>query len=365
MGSGDGPTGKVDDPKVKGGSDKGRVALTDGSLDGLRDEFHAETKKQAAQGGSDRTQVADNTRTSAGGDVQDPYEHVDRVKALRKTLDEIHDGKQPNDPEKVRRLKTEVQTEIQAAKDALKTIDFDKGPDSVKELINKHQMDKVRLAGELKLNPNTVSLDQLKSEFAKAKGDKDRQDKIQALATNLQEREALEMIRHAPAYVKLQEAEMSVLGYNNPRLGINDVPQQGTILKAYDTLKQVGRDDPDFKATSMYSDSEKAIGLMVNGQLSQQVIQNMTWATEAAKPENGGKLTVTIDGKKQTLTQEDFLKRANDTVKNINVGFLTSQAELPDNLTSHASEDMMGIVAMAKTAQLEYASYLSDHGKAD
>lgn len=322
----------------------------------------------------DKTKVTDQAETTkaASAEPDDPYSHTNRVKRISEDLVRLQQsGKGPEDTiqvgdkhykvkDVVTEMKRVIESEIEAGKKAAAAID----QDIVGVMINQNIQDRNRLARDLGLDPTKLTTDLIESERAKAGSDPARSAKFDELVLNLQDRGEMEKLRHAPAYIKLVEAEMTAKGHNDPKLGLNDEASPDAIRKAFDLLKLAGNEDPDLKTTDIYSEIEQGISLTFavdQQERSQDIIRLMQAATEAGK--TGQKQTVMVEGQQRELSQEDLLKEANRLADKINVGWVGSQALLPRNIESGISTELMNIVYVSSHARLDYVNYMAEHGQ--
>lgn len=323
---------------------------------------------------TDKTKVTDKhiELPTGTGEADDPYTHTNRIKTLSHQLDQLSaDGKKPDDmitvgdkqvkvKDFVKDAKQEIKNEIEQAKNAVKGIK----QETVGVMINQNVQDKIELAQKLGLDPKTVTRESLALERAKTGNNVDRRNLIDALDGNLQERVGMEALRHAPAYVKMVEAEVTVKGHARPELALNKEAPVDDVRKAFELLKLAGNQDADLKASDIYSKSELVIGMTFASfqqERSAKIIELMRSATEAGK--QGTTQTVTIDGKTQTLNQEQLLIEANKLADKINVPWVASQAMLPANKENGAASELMNIVSVASFARLDYVNYMSTHGQ--
>lgn len=189
----------------------------------------------------------------ANGEPDDPLLHAGKVNAIKQDLDAIaRSGKTGDDvlqigdrqmkvKDVVTELKKTLRTELEQAKTAAAAIN----QETVQAMLNGNISDRNNLAKELGLNPNLLTKEVIDAERAKAGSDPARRQKIDELDLNLQDRVEMEKLRHAPAFVKLVEAEMVAKGYDNPNLALGDkIPAeaQGVKIGVYVfTIAQVFR----------------------------------------------------------------------------------------------------------------------------
>ena len=335
----------------------------------------AETPKADAPKETAKPKDASDKTTDtaqANGEPDDPLAHAAKVNAIKQDLDTLaRSGKKPDDvlqigdrqmkvKDVVTELKTTLKSELEKAKAAAGEIN----QDTVKAMLNGNIADRNNLAKELGLNPNLLTKEVIDAERVKAANDPARRQKIDELDLNLQDRVEMEKLRHAPAFVKLVEAEMVAKGYDNPKLALGDKIPAEAQGRAFDLMKRAGQEDPDLKVSDVYSQYEQSIGMNFAAsqqQRSQEIIQLMTAATQAEK--TGQPQTVVIDGQTKQLGQFDLLKEANRLADQVNVGWLASQAVLPRNIENQTSEEMMNIVYVSSHARLDMVKYMSEHGQ--
>lgn len=323
---------------------------------------------------NDKTKVADKPfeTPQPSGEPNDPYTHTNRIRLRNAQLDQLSaEGKKPDDvitvdnkqvkvKDFVKEAKAEIKLELEQAKTAAKAINMT----TVGVMINHNIQEKNTLSLELGLDPKLVSPEVLQAERAKAANNPDRRNKIDQLDVNLQERAAMEAVRHAPAYVKLVEAEVTAKGFARPELALNQEVSQDDTRKAFELLKLAGNEDAELKASEIYSNIETVVGMTFAShqqERSQKIIELMRSATEAGK--RGEKQTVTIEGETKTLSQEELLKEANKLADKINVPWIASQAMLKRNQENGAATELMNIVSIASFARLDYVNYMSTHGQ--
>ncbi|MBX3135930.1 hypothetical protein KF707_06815 [Candidatus Obscuribacterales bacterium] len=335
----------------------------------------AETAKADAPKEAPKPKDASDKTTDtaqANGEPDDPLLHAGKVNAIKQDLDAIaRSGKTGDDvlqigdrqmkvKDVVTELKKTLRTELEQAKTAAAAIN----QETVQAMLNGNISDRNNLAKELGLNPNLLTKEVIDAERAKAGSDPARRQKIDELDLNLQDRVEMEKLRHAPAFVKLVEAEMVAKGYDNPNLALGDKIPAEAQGRAFDLMKRAGQEDPDLKVSDVYTQYEQSIGMNFAAsqqQRSQEIIQLMTAATQAEK--TGQPQTVVIDGQTKQLGQFDLLKEANRLADQVNVGWLASQAVLPRNLENQTSEEMMNIVYVSSHARLDMVKYMSEHGQ--
>lgn len=356
------------------GADKGNEgAKAEATSDPLREQAAAALSTPEGRNNTDRTRVTDQAQTPQSSDEpDDPYTHTNKIRTLSAELDQLTaedkkptdvitvDGKQVTVRDRVTEVKNTIKAEIELAKTAAKAIN----QETVAAMINQNAGDKNTLARQLGLDPTKVTPELLQQERQRAANDPSRRATIDQLDLNLQERAAMEALRHAPAYVKVVEAEVTAKGYGNTRVGLGEEVSAEEQRKAFDLLKLAGNEDPDLKATEIYAKAEMAVSLTFatyQEQRSQQIIDLMTKATEAGR--TGEKQTVVIDGQTKQLSQEDLLKEANRLADKINVGWVASQAVLPRNMESGLSEPLLNIVYVASHARLDYVNFMAKNGQ--
>ncbi len=306
------------------------------------------------------------------GDAADPYTHTNKIKALSSQLDQLTaDGKKPNDiitvddkqvkvSDFVKQAKEIIKSELEQAKTAVKGIK----QESVGVMINQNAQDKITLSQQLGLDPKTITPQLLQAERAKSANNPSRTQIIDALDGNLQERAAMEALRHAPAYIKMVESEVTAKGHARPELALGKEVSADDTRKAFELLKLAGNEDPELKASDLYAKSELIVGMTFASfqqERSAKIIELMRSATEAGK--KGEPQTVTIDGKTQTLNQEQLLIEANKLADKINIPWIASQAMLPANEANGASTELRNIISIASFARLDYVHYMADHGQ--
>jgi hypothetical protein len=323
---------------------------------------------------SDKTKVNDRTTEVAqtSGEPDDPYSHTNTIKAITRDLDTIaRMNKGPEDTiqvgdrqlkvkDVVTELKKTAEAELEKARAAAKSIN----QETVGVMLNGNIQDKNRLSRELGLDPAKVTRESLAAERLKTGSDPARRAKLDELDLNLQDRVEMEKLRHAPAYVKLVEAELVASGYNDPKLALGKEVSPEQTRKAFDLLKLAGNEDPDLKVSDVYQQAELSIGMTfaaTQQQRSQTIINLMTAATNAEK--TGQKQTVTVEGQTKQMSQEELLKEANRLADKINIGWLANQAGLQRNMENKTSEEMMNMIYVASHARLDYVNYMSNHGQ--
>jgi len=322
---------------------------------------------------SDRTKVTDQaTAQASGSEPDDPYVHTNRVQLLSRELDTL--TTQHKNPEEVIKfgdrqmkvkdlvveMKQTIKDELEKAKTAAKAIN----PNAVESLLNSNIQQKNTLARQLGLDPATVTTESLQQERQKAASNPQRRGLIDQLDVCLQERAAVEAIRHAPAYVKLVESEILINGHGRPELKMGDPVPGDDVRKAFDLLKLAGHEDADLKATDIYLNAENRVSLQFASfqqERSQKVIELMTAATAAGN--SGQPQTVVVDGQTKTLSQEDLLKEANRLADKIDISWIASQAKLQRNIDSGVSGELLNMVYTAGHARMDYVKYLEGHGR--
>src|SRR5690606_19362468 len=128
----------------------------------------------------------------------------------------------------------------------------------------------------------------------------ERKAKLEALWGNLQERQDLEKLRHAPAYVRLLGAELQASGHASPEIGFGEPVPRENYSKAFDLMKSAARMDPELETTDIYRSSESRISLLYASnqqERSAHIIEEMRKSTEALQ-------------KGDSVEREEHLKKA-------------------------------------------------------
>jgi len=359
----------------KAGADKATATAQDDATTASPLRSQVDSALASPPKPADKTREVAEKPTEApkdSGEPDDPYTHTNRVKALTTQLDQLTaSGKKPDEvitvdnkqvkvKDFVKDVKGLIKTELEAAKKASAAIN----QETVGTYVNSNIADKNALSQKLGLDPKVVSPELLQAERVKAANNPERRTQIDQLDLNLQERAAMEALRHAPAYVKLLEAEVTAKGFARPELALGQEVSADDTRKAFELLKLAGNEDADLKATDIYAKAELSVGMTFASfqqERSQKIIELMRTATEAGN--DGKKHTVTIDGKTVELGQEDLLKEANKLADKINVGWVASQAMLQRNQENGTATELMNIVTVASFARLDYVNFMSTHGQ--
>lgn len=357
-----------------------------GSEELFRAEWQTTGKDQASTAGKDQAakpqttdkaaQATDKVTPAAAGAQDkfiDPYEKINKANAAATELDQIAaSGKKPTDmievrgangqvtqvkvEDRVKQLKTEVKTNMEQAKVGADSIRQNGAPNSVSELIKANIQKRDALCAELGIDKNKmVNLQQayqeLNPRFLDTTNTPEKTAKLQELWSTVRDRSELETLRHAPAYQRLVEAELTAKGYMNPNVKAGQETPREDISKAFTLLKDAGRIDEELSHSDLFRSFEAKVGLIYASNQQDRSVQILQHMREA-----GNK-------KGNVAEQEAELKKAVELADKINIGFITTQAKIPRNLESGISQELVDIATIGSSARLDYAKFLQEQGR--
>lgn len=350
-----------------------------GSGDLFRSEWQASGQKTGDQAAAkpqsdDRTQVTDKATPAANPGQDkfiDPYEHIKKATNAAEELDKIAaSGKSPTDmievtgpngqvtqvkvEDRVTQLKTEVKSNLERAKLGADNINQTGPGNSVSELIKANNQKRDALCAELGIDKSKMTnpqqaYEELNPRFLSATPE--NRAKLQELWQTVRDRADLETLRHAPAYQRLIEAELTAKGYANPSVKAGQETPREDIAKAFTLLKDAGRIDEELSHTELFRGTEARLGLIYAANQQDRSVQILTHLREA-----GNK-------KGNAAEQEAELKKAVELADKINIGFITTQARIPRNLESGISQELVDIATIGSSARLDYAKFLQEQGR--
>ena len=363
-------TGKKPVDAAKGGDDKAPAR------NAFQDEVHSErmlkgsVQKTSDASGTATDRAESRTEVKNEAPVSNPYESLFRADQASKEITALENsGKGAKDTievpqgdgsvrtvtvgDRVKELKTIVHDQLETAGKVADGI-RQTGPNSVQKLVETNIGQRNQLRDALGIKDSDINAEGLRQLYG-SETNPERKAKLEALWGNLQERQDLEKLRHAPAYVRLLGAELQASGHASPEIGFGEPVPRENYSKAFDLMKSAARMDPELETTDIYRSSESRISLLYASnqqERSAHIIEEMRKSTEALQ-------------KGDSVEREEHLKKAVELADGIDIGFVASQARLDRNIESGVSSELNDIVTIAGMARLDYAKYLQEMGRAD
>lgn len=359
------PAGNTDDQAGNQTGD-GRTETTPGGSDRVAVNDRVESQDPDAQRFEELKRVSDQLQV-----------HDSRVQEEDRKLELYSGNPSVADPEVVRRSKTTIRDEAQAAIDVAEKIDLN-GENGVVKMRDRNYVRIRDAARELGLLPASTGSDNGLEGITGETLGAIRQNitpeamiaRYNAPGTTAETRQKLEDLRklmerdavydrliHAQSFTNLRMADQTSKGNTSPELKLGEDVPQGQYMDGFRYLmrarlheEETKYTEPGARVSAQVLDGLKDI--YRDSQTTTDMLKLLREGTEAG-------------GQQDRVTERDRFRRAAEMASSMDLATIIDQAGKPENIDSGLSKEMVGMVTIANGAKLEYANILVREGKYD